>query len=339
MGFAVRVRAPSNIALIKYMGKSDPELNIPSNPSLSLTLNSLCTWTELEQIQDGGEFRLEWNGAARMEDVVLLPFDLREKDRPKIERHFKRVFQFFGHSYSGHWRVRSGNTFPAGAGIASSASGFSALTLAIAAALGRDRSAQAELPQLSRQGSGSSCRSFQGPWVLWQGENATKLSTNFDSLSDIVFLIEKSEKTVGSTEAHLRVKSSPLWEKRNERVSFRIQELQGCLLMGNWSGFSQLVWEEAMDMHELFHTSSPSFSYWTPLTREILGWLESEGVRSGKVRAAVTLDAGPNVHLLIPQCDQRYWLDKIKARYPELELLVDQEGPGAQVVWHAEGLK
>ncbi|MBU6375225.1 MAG: diphosphomevalonate decarboxylase, partial [Bdellovibrionales bacterium] len=198
MGFVVRVRAPSNIALIKYMGKSDPLLNIPSNPSLSLTLSSLCTWTELEQLKDEGEFFLEWKGVARMGEVPLIPFDLREKDRPKIERHFKRVFQHFGQSYSGHWRVRSGNTFPAGAGIASSASGFSALTLAIAAALGRDRSAQAELPSLSRQGSGSSCRSFQGPWVLWQAENATPLSTHFDSLSDIVFLIDKSEKKVGS---------------------------------------------------------------------------------------------------------------------------------------------
>ena len=33
-------KAPSNIALIKYMGKKDAELNLPMNSSLSYTLSS-----------------------------------------------------------------------------------------------------------------------------------------------------------------------------------------------------------------------------------------------------------------------------------------------------------
>ena len=39
--------APSNIALIKYMGKTDEQDNRPTNRSLSYTLNHLRTTVEL----------------------------------------------------------------------------------------------------------------------------------------------------------------------------------------------------------------------------------------------------------------------------------------------------
>ena len=331
----VRVKAPSNIALVKYMGKQDSALNIQSNPSISLTLNSLCTMTELERVGDGA-FALHWSGASSMDGVPLRPFGLSEKDRPKVERHFQRVLAHFDEPFQGSWKVRSGNSFPAGAGIASSASGFAALTFAIAAILGREDAPRGELSSLSRQGSGSSCRSFEGPWVFWNDHLAERLPSRFEALSDIVILIEDSEKVVGSSEAHQRVKSSPLWGGRVNRVMERIEQLKVILNSADWPSFSRLSWEEALDMHELFHTSEPSFSYWKPRTREVLKWLEGLGVRSGGVRAAVTLDAGPNIHLLVPQSDENAWVDRIRARFSEMALLVDREGSGARVVFRSE---
>jgi diphosphomevalonate decarboxylase len=324
------------------MGKVDATKNLPANPSISLTLDSLCTLTEVELVSERSEpFDLEWQGVTEIEGRALRPLDLREKDRPKMLAHFRRIFEHFQQPLVGRWKVRTGNAFPAGAGIASSASGFAALTLAIASVLKKGRDApsastcQDSWAALSRQGSGSSCRSFGGPWVLWEGERTSVLESNFEPLSDLVILIEEKEKAVSSTDAHRRVLSSPLWEGRVARVHARLQRLRSVLISGNWQQFSTLAWEEAMDMHELFHTAEPSFSFWQPQTREVLAWLESLGVRTGQdganaVKAAVTLDAGPNIHLLIPQCDEARWLERLQKRFPEFTILVDRQGMGAR---------
>jgi diphosphomevalonate decarboxylase len=335
MKTVVRVQAPSNIAVIKYMGKTDASVNLPANPSLSLTLDSLCTMTELE-LTPSSRFELQWEGSSEMGGRPLRPLPLQDKDRPKMERHFRRVLEHFGAPVTGHWFIRTGNAFPAGAGIASSASGFAALTLAIAAAIGKQGAPRGELAALSRQGSGSSCRSFEGPWVQWDDADARAIDSTFDPLTDLVILIEESEKAVGSSEAHQRVRTSPNWKGRVERAKSRLTQIRSSLVEGDWKTFSSTCWDEAMDMHELFHTAEPAFSYWKPQTREVLAWLESIGAHRGDVKIGVTLDAGPNVHLLIPQRDEAFWLDKIEERFPKHQVLVDQQGSGARVLFRRE---
>jgi len=318
------------------MGKVNAQINIPANPSLSLTLQNLCTITDLE-FEPASNFELLWEGATEAEGTTLRPMSLRERDRPKMERHFRRVLEYFGHPFDGRWKVRTGNTFPAGAGIASSASGFAALTLAISAVLGKKAAPRSELAALSRQGSGSSCRSFEGPWVLWNDQSTSSLESGFGPIRDLVVLVEESEKTVGSTEAHQRVLTSPLWNGRVDRVHLRVERLTRILQEADWQQLSRLCWEEAMEMHELFHTAVPPFSYWSARTREVLEFLKSEGAHqggtsSGPVRIAVTLDAGPNVHLLIPEEDESVWREKFQARFPGIQLLSDGMGRGAEVL-------
>ena len=63
-------------------------------------------------------------------------------------------------------RVESSNNFPAGAGIASSASAFAALALAASKAAGLELS-EPELSALARRGSGSACRSIPDGFVEW----------------------------------------------------------------------------------------------------------------------------------------------------------------------------
>lgn len=327
----VKVRAPSNIALVKYMGKLDYVSNLPANSSLSMTLNSLATFTQLEFIP-GGSFQLSWEGITSWGATPLRSFCLRDHERIKVEKHFKRVLEYFGESYSGVWRIQSGNSFPAGAGIASSASGFAALTLAIVTALRLKDIPCSVLSELSRQGSGSSCRSFEGPWVLWEGESARRVQSNFEPLSDLVLMIEESEKLVGSSEAHRRILSSRNWQGRVERANSRVTRLQEILLRGDWGEFSSLSWQEAMDMHELFHTSEPSFSYFKSGTREVLSWLES----LKDIRSAVTLDAGPNIHLLVSQSEEAVWIERLRERFPKMNVLIDRQGEGASVLYQAE---
>jgi diphosphomevalonate decarboxylase len=60
--------------------------------------------------------------------------------------------------------VESGNDFPTGAGLASSASGFAALAVAVDRALGLGLDAR-ELSMLARRGSGSAARSIFGGLV------------------------------------------------------------------------------------------------------------------------------------------------------------------------------
>ena len=47
--------APSNIALCKYWGKRDAQLNLPVNASLSVSLGHLGTRTRVEPLDAGRE--------------------------------------------------------------------------------------------------------------------------------------------------------------------------------------------------------------------------------------------------------------------------------------------
>jgi diphosphomevalonate decarboxylase len=331
----VLVRAPSNIAVIKYMGKLDASLNLPANPSLSLTLDQLCSVTEA--VWSGpGEFSLRWQGASELgEWAGLRPMAIEgEKALQKMKRHIARVASALRPEIEdlGAWEIRSGNRFPAGAGIASSASGFAALTLAVAAALDSIAAGGQEasrLSQLSRQGSGSSCRSFEGPWVAWEGERAFRVASPSLRLADLVLLVDDRPKAVGSSEAHARVRESGLWPGRMERVESRYTEMRGILeadLLGSrWTRFAELCLEEAMDMHGLFHSSKPPFTYMTEHSREVLHWLEDHR----ELPVAITMDAGPNIHLLVPAEDVARVRRALEQRFDRLSILQDQQGPGA----------
>ena len=331
----VIARAPSNIAVIKYMGKLDSSLNLPSNPSLSLTLDRLCTVTEAAW-SGPGEFSLRWQGASSLgEWQDLRPMEIEGGlALKKMQRHIARVASALrpGLVDLGAWEIRSGNRFPAGAGIASSASGFAALTLAVARAMDAVPEGErggALLSSLSRQGSGSSCRSFEGPWVAWEGERAFRVASPSLKLADLVLVVEDRPKTVGSSEAHARVLESERWPGRLERVAARYADLRRLLesdrLAIEWSRFSELCLEEAMDMHGLFHSSKPTFNYMTETTREVLAWLESEP----SLPVAITLDAGPNIHLLVPTEEAGAVRRAVEQRFDWLSILQDLQGPGA----------
>lgn len=330
------VRAPSNIAIIKYMGKVDASVNLPANPSLSMTLQDLCSVTEatLLETHAASGFGVEWEGAAQLGGFDRLrPMAASSpSEQAKLSYHVERVVRALRPEFSGsRWRIRSGNAFPAGAGIASSASGFAALTLAVAEALGRAREpGPMGLPELSRQGSGSSCRSFEGPWVLWEKTQSRKIDSNLEPLADLVLVVDEAPKLVGSSEAHTRVLGSPQWRGRTERASQRLAQVIHALSEGDFATLSRLAFEEALDMHGLFHTSVPPFSYQTEQTRRILGWIE---VRlRGRDDFAPTLDAGPNVHLLVPRSRAASLRAELAAEFPQISILQDVQGLGAAVL-------
>lgn len=285
-------QAPANIALIKYMGKKDSE-NRPDNPSLSYTLPNLLSSVELESFAGKKDLwePLETPGAD--------PFDLSPQSQQRFLQHLNRVKEFF--QYSGSFIVRSTNNFPKSSGMASSASSFAALTkcaaLAISELSGKPLPSVEEQALLSMQGSGSSCRSFFAPWALWEDKKVEAIDLPYPHLIHQVIVISHDEKQVSSSEAHKRVKSSHSYSTRNQRARDNLKTLISALKTQDWPSIYHLCWLEFQDMHHLFSSSHPPFHYITTETNNALRLLQDLWRDKGD-GPIVTMDAGPNIHLL-----------------------------------------
>jgi diphosphomevalonate decarboxylase len=152
---------------------------------------------------------------------------------------------------------------------------------------------------------------------------------------DLVLLAGREEKEVSSSEAHKRVLTSPLWAGRTSRAEARVAQVEQFLREGDWNGLTRLVWQESMEMHSLFHTSEPPFTYWLPRSLEIIRGLSryiSDGVGPAALPSPlVTMDAGPNVHVLVPENSAAAWKRELAVRFPGLDILEDRAGRGAGV--------
>ena len=291
-------QAPANIALIKYMGKKDPEKNIPSNPSLSYSLDNLLTSVTLEE-HDGTTDCWE-----PLTTPGAQPFSLTPTAQTRFLNHLARLkayFNYTGSHYSGSFIVRSNNNFPHSSGLASSASSFAALTKCASLAL--SELTHSALPSietqaaLSRQGSGSSCRSFFSPWALWDEDSVTAIQLPYMQLAHEVILINQDEKKVSSSEAHRRIITSPHYAARTHRARENLTLLLSALNTQNWSDAYQICWREFQDMHQLFSTCDNPFSYMTEQSNNALKLIQDLWNRNGD-GPIVTMDAGPNIHLL-----------------------------------------
>jgi diphosphomevalonate decarboxylase len=327
-----RVSAPSNIALIKYMGKIEPSsvqapsaqrsvkdssVNQPTNTSLSYTLSHLRTWLELELAieksgTDSWEPLLETTGPARLAERPneksvqqasrpLAKLELSEKGLARFLAHLGALKKDFG--FTGSFVVRSANDFPSDCGLASSASSFAALTSAALEALasltGRPPLSVAQAADWSRRGSGSSCRSFFEPWSIWEaGRIAGVDGLQCNDLIHQVVVVNEDIKTVSSSEAHQRVMTSSLFNGRPSRAHERVTALLASLKNGDWRAAFETSWAEFWDMHALFETSSPSFGYMTAGSLEVLQFVRQDIWARHNDGPLVTMDAGPNVHLL-----------------------------------------
>jgi diphosphomevalonate decarboxylase len=348
MSRTIVARAPSNIAIVKYMGKSDTAENLPANSSLSMTLDKLCTWVELECTGSEG---IRWDSRAPLEapEGAQVPI-LGDDGIARVVRHLERVrsaapqiLQRYGlrvRTPQG-WLLRSCNTFPPSSGIASSASSFAAMSLAATAAMADDGDQFAsafsksfdlkrDLASLSRRGSGSSCRSFEGPWVLWAQEAAAGVTTRMPKMAHFVVVVSAEPKAVSSSEAHRRVTASPLWDGRTGRAEERVKNLLSALGDGDLKVLSRIAWTEAWEMHSLFHTSPEPFTYWLPATLEILKALNPYVASQDPV--VVTMDAGPNVHVSVQASSAEEWRRRLHSWFGAERVLMDHEGKGAELI-------
>jgi diphosphomevalonate decarboxylase len=281
--------AHPNIALIKYWGNRDPELRIPSNGSISMNLGALFTRT-----------RVSFAAGLDRDQLVLNGQDTFGTALERASALLERVRRLSGtHLYA---EIESENNFPAGTGIASSASGFAALSLAASQAAGLQLTEQ-ELSRLARSASGSACRSIPGGFVEWQAgtDDLTSYASSFASpehwhLVDCITIISHAHKATGSFEGHAFADSSPLQPARLRDTPQRLEICRRAVLERDFGTLADVVELDSNLMHAVIMTSTPRLIYWQPTTirimQAVLAWRESG------LPVCFTVDAGPNVHVL-----------------------------------------
>ncbi len=310
--------SPSNLALIKYMGKKSISKNDPINPSLSYTLKNLMTGVKIEAHSHSED---QWQP---LKEKGWKPLSLNTNEQHRFLSFFKKLKNIF--LLEGYYTVYSSNNFPKSVGIASSASSFSALTYATYQFSLKEyphfmQKGDKELAFISKEGSGSSCRSFFSPWCLWD-EDIKGLSLKYDDLLHQVFVVHSESKSVSSSEAHQRVVSSPLFKDRRDRASQRLNDFLKAMDQDQWELLYRITKEESEDMHQLFETSSPSFSYRTKHVINVLEFLNRLW-KSYKDGPLITMDAGSSIHLLY-RCDQdqlqKEWNQQLIETFPSLSI-------------------
>lgn len=298
------------------MGKSNKELNLPSNSSLSYTLNNLISTVELELNSDQKDI---W------QPFVDSDIYLSEKEQIRFIKHLNFLKELF--KIDQHFIVRSKNNFPAGCGLASSASSFAALTQCAANAFKQINNAKYEqlnvspqfLSSLSRQGSGSSCRSFYSPWAIWRNDKADAITLPYTDLIHHTIVVSKEKKLISSSTAHSAVMTSALFHGRNERAEQRLTQLIESFIKQDWRNAYIICWQEFWDMHALFETCASPFGYITSESLAVLNYLRDYW-QVNQDGPLITMDAGPNVHLLF-RPDQKNIIDQIVAELSSRYLL------------------
>ena len=326
---SITAEAASNIAFVKYWGARDLERVEPANPSISMTLSqcrSICSATFFE-------------GQSGADEILLVESDgVGEADQPappafseRILAHLDRLRERVG--ASGRFRIATRNTFPAAAGIASSASGFAALSLAVSRALGMDPNDQ-QLADLARSsGSGSATRSAMGGYVRWPGSGSEMIDqiadeTHWD-LCDLVALVQTEAKKVSSLDGHRRAPTSPYYDGRLEQLGARLDEVTAAILDRDFDRLGAVVEEDAIDLHVIAMTSKPPIYYWKPGTLAVLEAVRD--LRDEGVAAWSTMDAGANVHVICEPKNARNVEQRLRGCSAVEDVLVDRVGGGP--VW------
>jgi diphosphomevalonate decarboxylase len=291
--------APSNIALIKYMGKIEGAGNRPTNTSISFTLPHLRSIVQLVHAE---HFTMDlWEPLISYGDLKFAELKLSAVGAARFTAHLETLKASFG--FKGYFKVKSANDFPSDCGLASSASSFAALTkvamIALSELSGRAKPTPQECAVFSRKGSGSSCRSFFAPWAMWTEDRVSDVQqlSGVTKIIHQVVVVDANIKSIPSSEAHKRVNTSLLFAGRPQRAEVRARDLIDALKADNWDEAYEIAWTEFWDMHALFETSQPAFGYFTPGSIEVLSFIKEMWRKDGQ-GPIVTMDAGANVHLL-----------------------------------------
>lgn len=299
--------APSNVALCKYWGKRDLELNLPQTSSLSISLGKKGTFTKITHCRDQDSFVL--NGA---------PINLESKFAKRLQKYLqlfrpKNVF----------YTIEIDSNVPIAAGMASSACGFASLVLALNN-LYDWRLDKKDLSILARLASGSACRSLWEGFVEWQrGDDYNGLDSYAIPLPFIwpemrigALILSTQEKPISSTEAmQITVATSPAYKNWPEQVTQDLALLKQALMDKDFSLLGETAERNAIAMHSLMLQASPVIVYSLPET--LIAVKKIITLRNHGVEVYFTQDAGPNLQLLYQAKDEA----QVLQAFPNLEVI------------------
>ncbi len=336
-------KSPSNIALVKYWGKKENQ--IPQNPSISFTLDACATttqiaFTKLEKEADDFSFDLWFEGKPK------------EDFKPKITIFLKRIEKYLPFLKSYYLNIETSNSFPHSSGIASSASGMSAMALClmdIEKQLNPDLSDDLFTKKasfLARLGSGSACRSIEGDIMQWGVHKETEGSSdlfgikypyevhnNFKNFHDTILLVDKGQKQVSSTVGHNLMYNHPYATQRFNQAHENLNKLKSVFKKGDLVEFIKIVESEALTLHAMMMTSMPYFILMKPNTLEIINKIWEFREKS-RTHVCFTLDAGANVHVLYPENEKavvnQFIKDELVVFCENQQYICDRIGFGAK---------
>ncbi|MBL17914.1 MAG: diphosphomevalonate decarboxylase [Crocinitomicaceae bacterium] len=335
----ITAQSPSNIALVKYWGKKD--IQIPTNPSISFTLENCHTKTSLE-FKKSSDFKVN----------LFVEGNEKPSFIPKIEQFLNRIKPYCPYIFEYELNINTQNTFPHSSGIASSASGFSALSMCIVQLEKSltdfdERLKLQKASFLSRLGSGSASRSIYGPMAIWGNNDQINDSNDqyaishsdihpvFKDYQDTILLVDKGAKQVSSSVGHQLMHNHPYASQRFSQANNHIEKMIKILKKGDLEEFISITELEALTLHAMMMTSNPYFILMKEGTLSIINKIW-EFRNASNTPLSFTLDAGANVHLLYPSSYKQNVLDFIESELvvfcENQQYICDVVGQGAKIL-------
>jgi len=297
-------KACANIALIKYWGKRNEDLMLPTKSSLSVSLEALSTVTN---VSFSDLDRLLINGINVEGDALA-----------KLVKFLNKFRQKFG--INKYFTVESSNNFPTAAGLASSSSAFAALAQALnnLCSLNLDKK---ELSMIARLGSGSASRSVYGGFVVWCKGSMDDGSDCFaEQLFDaahwpefriIVVVVQSAQKKISSSNGmQITVATSKSYKDWILRSELRLNDMIESIKQKDLAAVGTLAELDCLEMHQIMQDSSPSINYFNEKTVAVMAFVKC--LREFGIKCFFTIDAGPNVKIITDVSNQEIVLDKLK---------------------------
>ncbi len=335
-------KSPSNLALVKYWGKHGHQL--PRNPSLSITLNEAFTQTSLSYVPNKGPDK-------GIELDFVLDGVPNEKFRQRLLKFFEAITPIFPFIPQLKWTIATGNSFPHSAGIASSASAMSALSLCLCSIEQHLFGFSTENDEMllkasyvARLGSGSACRSVY-PVAAWWGRHeglsgssdlfavpvGAELHDEVKTLLNAILIISDREKSVSSSAGHALMEGHHYASRRFDQAANRCIQLLDAAKTADWEQIIRITESEALTLHALMMASNPPYILLESGSIEVIRKVRDFRSATGKP-VFFSMDAGPNVHLLYRRSDKEEVEEFINAELLQLcknnRVLYDSVGNG-----------
>lgn len=281
-------RAHANIAVAKYWGKRDAELNLPFFDSVAFNIEDLYT-----------ETTAVWNDEDPRDALSINGWNVPAQNLGRLQKMLDEIRQ---RANLGDKRcvLTSRNNFPHSTGFASSASGAAAAAKAASVAAGLDLS-EKELTQLARLGSGSATRSIPTGWTRYYAGTAADGSdcyaksfapANHWNLYVFAVTIDSARKRVSSTDGMNACMKSPFWNAYLDAAKQHADAAQNAILQKDFKLLKEVMHSSTSLLHAVNLTAKPPIFYATPKTVE---FIEHFMRQSQAIPVCLTLDAGANV--------------------------------------------